>query len=146
MSDSYKQFKMYSKDQVKRGASDKKYGTLCLKKNVPSLTGCRFNTHPPLFIIFGTSSADIEQKAQLSQRGRAMLRASIASIQNIEHSLLLLVVSVSNIYHCVQLNSFLFSSAYLSMLQAVTNKNIRWCVANCAIYTAWSSVTVFVTS
>jgi len=32
MSDSYKQFKMYSKDQVKRGASDKKYGTLCLKK------------------------------------------------------------------------------------------------------------------
>jgi len=30
------------------------------------------------------------------------------------------------------------------MLQAVTN--IRWCVADCAIYTAWSSVTVFVTS
>ena len=65
--------------------------------------------------------------------------------------------------YCVQLNSFLcssmlqiyyllrtikffsvlFYSPYLSML---SQTNIRWCVANCAVYTAWSSVTVFVTS
>ena len=32
-----------------------------------------------------------KQEALLSQRGRAMLRVCIASIQNVEHSLLLLV-------------------------------------------------------
>jgi len=36
------------------------------------------------------------QEALLSQRGRAMLRVCIASIQNVEHSLLL-VVSASDI-------------------------------------------------
>jgi len=47
------------------------------------------------------------QEALLSQRGRAMLRVCIASIQNVDRSLLLLVVSASDI---PQLNSFLFSS------------------------------------
>ena len=37
------------------------------------------------------------QEALLSQRGRAMLRICIASIQNVERSLLLLVVSASDI-------------------------------------------------
>jgi len=37
------------------------------------------------------------QEALLSQRGRAMIRVCIASIQNVEHSLLLLVVSASDI-------------------------------------------------
>jgi len=36
-----------------------------------------------------------EQEAVLSQRGRAMLRVCIASMQNVERSLLLLVVSAS---------------------------------------------------
>jgi len=27
--------------------------TVCLKKSVPSSTGCRFDTHPPIFTIFG---------------------------------------------------------------------------------------------
>ena len=50
------------------------------------------------------------------------------------------------IYHYVQLNSFLFSSPYSSMLQAVTNKHSRVRRRLCDLYTAWSSVTVFVTS
>jgi len=106
-----------------------------------------------------------KQEALLSQRGRAMLCVCIASIQNIERSLLLLVVSVSDI-HCVQLNSFLFSSLRhicpccrlqhgpirwreenrkeFNFAGRHSQTNIRWCV--CAIFTAWSSVTVFVTS
>ena len=74
-----------------------------------------------------------------------MLRVSIASIQNVERSPLLLVVLASDIpLRTIKFFYILFSSAYSSMLQAVTN--IRWCVADCAIYTAWSSVTVFGTS
>jgi len=69
----------------------------------------------------------------LSQKGRAMLRVCIASIQNVERSILLLVVSASDIpLRTIKFFSVLFSSAYSSMLQAVT-KNIRWCVADCAI-------------
>ena len=50
-------------------------------------------------------------------------------------------------YHCVQLNSFLFSSLRrIRPCCRPSRTNIRWCVADCAIYTAWSSVTVFVTS
>ena len=86
-----------------------------------------------------------KQEALLSQWGRVMLRVCIASIQNVERSLLLLVVSASDIpLRTIKFFYVVFSSAYWSMLQAVTN--IRWCVADCAIYTAWSSVTVFVTS
>ena len=59
-----------------------------------------------------------------------MLRVCIASIQNVERSLLLLVVSASDILlRTVKFFSVLFSSAYSSMLQT----NIRWCVADCAI-------------
>ena len=54
-------------------------------------------------------STNLKQEALLSQRSHAMLRVCIASIQNVERSLLLLVVSASE-YHCIQLNSFLFSS------------------------------------
>jgi len=74
------------------------------------------------------------QEAPLSQRGCAMLRVCIASIQNVERSLLLLVVSASYIpLRTIKFFSVLFSSAYSYMLQSVTN--IRWCVADCAIYT-----------
>jgi len=38
-----------------------------------------------------------DQEALLSQRGRTMLRVCIASIQNVERSLLLLVISASDI-------------------------------------------------
>jgi len=38
------------------------YCTLYLK-NVPSLTGYSFNIHAPIFIIFGTSSADFQKSA-----------------------------------------------------------------------------------
>jgi len=83
------------------------------------------------------------QEALLSQRGRAMLRVCIASIQNVERSLLILVVSASGIpLRTIKFFSILFSSAIVHAAQT----NIRWCVADCAIYTAWSSVTVFVTS
>jgi len=64
------------------------------------------------------------QEALMSQRGRAMLRVCIASTQNVERSLLLLVVSASNIpLHTIKFFSVLFSSAYSSMLQVVTNKH-----------------------
>jgi len=80
------------------------------------------------------------QEVLLSQRGRAMLRICIASIQNVERSLLLLVVLASDI-HCVQSNSFLFSSLrHIGPCCRPSQTNIRWCVADCAIYTAWSSV------
>jgi len=51
-----------------------------------------------------------------------MLRVCIASIQNVERSLLLLVVSASDIglpRRTINFFSGLFSSAYSSMLQAV---------------------------
>jgi len=73
-----------------------------------------------------------------------MLRVCIASIQNVERSLILLVVSAADIPMRTIKFFSVFSSAYSSMLQAVTN--IRLCVADYEIYTAWSSVTVFVTS
>ena len=53
-----------------------------------------------------------------------MLRVCIASIQNVERSLLLLVVSASGIpLRTILFFSVLFFSAYSSMLQAVTNKH-----------------------
>jgi len=53
-----------------------------------------------------------------------MLRVCIASIENIECSLLLLVVSASDIpIRTIKFYSVVFSSAYSSMLQAVTNKH-----------------------
>jgi len=53
-----------------------------------------------------------------------MLRVCIALIQNAERSLLLLVVSASDIpLRTMNFFSILFSSAYSSMLQAVTNKH-----------------------
>ena len=53
-----------------------------------------------------------------------MLRVCIASIQNVERSLLLLVVSASDIpLRTIKFFSVRFSSAYSSMLQAVTNKH-----------------------
>jgi len=48
----------------------------------------------------------------------------IASIQNVERNLLLLVVSASDIpLRTIKFFSVLFPSAYSSMLQAVTNKH-----------------------
>jgi len=61
-----------------------------------------------------------------------MLRVCIASIQNVERSLLLLVVSASDIpIGTIKFFSVLFSSACRAMLQAVAN--IRWCVADCMV-------------
>jgi len=52
-----------------------------------------------------------------------MLCVCIASVQNVERSLLLLVVSASDIPLCtINFFSVLFSSAYSSMLQAVTKQ------------------------
>ena len=87
-----------------------------------------------------------KQEALLSQRGRAMLRVCIASIQNVERSLLLLVVSASDI-PLRTIKFFLFS--FLRRIRPCcrpSQTNIRWGVADRAMYTAWSSVTVFVTS
>ena len=73
-----------------------------------------------------------------------MLRVSIASIQNVERSPLLLVVLASDIpLRTIKFFSVLFSSAYSSMLQAVTN--IRRCVADCDLHCMVVG-TVFVTS
>jgi len=69
-----------------------------------------------------------------------MLRVCIASIQNVEHSLLLLVVSASDI----PLLTITFSSAYSSMLQAVTNKHLL--VSRQLRSTLHGRLTVFVTS
>jgi len=89
----------------------------------------------------------MEQEALLPQRGRAMLRVCVASIQNVERSLLLLVVSASDIpLRIIKFYSVLFSSAYSSMLQAVKNKHSLVRRRLCDLYTAWSSETVCVTS
>ena len=62
--------------------------------------------------------------------------------------LVLLVLLVRlQIYHCVQLNSLLFSSLRrIRPCCRPSQTNIRWCVADCVIYTASSSVNVFGTS
>ena len=67
-----------------------------------------------------------------------MLRVCIASIQNVERSLLLLVVSASDMpLRTIKFFSVLFSSAYSSMLQAVTNKHSlvsrRLCDLHCMV-------------
>jgi len=67
-----------------------------------------------------------------------MLRVYIASIQNVERSLLLLVVSASDIpLRTIKFFSVLFSSAYWSLLQAVTNKHSlvrrRLCDLHCMV-------------
>jgi len=67
-----------------------------------------------------------------------MLRVCIASIQTVERSLLLLVVSASNIpLRTIKFFSVHFSSAYSSMLQAVTNKHSlvrrRLCDLHCMV-------------
>ena len=69
-----------------------------------------------------------------------MLRVCIglASIQNVERSLLLLAVSASDIpLRTIKLFSVLFSSAYSSMLQAVANKHSlvsrRLCDLHCMV-------------
>ena len=67
-----------------------------------------------------------------------MLHVCIASIQNVERSLLLLVVSASDIpLRTIKFFSVLFSSAYWSMLQAVTNKHSmvrrRLCDLHCKV-------------
>jgi len=74
----------------------------------------------------------------VSQRGRATLRVCIASIQNVERSLLLLVVLTSDItLRTIKFFSVLLSSAYWSMLQAVTNKHLmvrrRLCDLHCMV-------------
>ena len=66
------------------------------------------------------------QEALLSQRGRAILRICIALIQNVERSLLLLVVSASDIpLRTIKFFSVLFSSTYSSR---PSQTNIRWYV------------------
>ena len=76
-----------------------------------------------------------------------MLRVCIASIQNVERSLLLLVVSASNVpLRTIKLFSVLFSSAYSSMLQAVTNKHSLVRRRLCDPHMQVIAVTVFVTS
>ena len=67
-----------------------------------------------------------------------MLRVCIASIQNVERSLLLLVVSAADIpLRTIKFFSVLFSSAYSSMLQAVTIKHFlvrhRLCDLHCMV-------------
>ena len=67
-----------------------------------------------------------------------MLCVCIASIQNVERSLSLLVVSASDIpLRTIKFFSVLFSSAYSSMLQSVTNKHSlvrrRLCDLHCMV-------------
>ena len=81
---------------------------------------------------------EVLQEALLLQRGCAMFRVCIASIQNFERSLLLLVVSTSDIpLHTIKFFFVSFSSAYSSMLQAVTNKHslvhCRLCDLHCMV-------------
>jgi len=64
-----------------------------------------------------------------------MLRVCIASIKNVERSLLLLVVLASDIpLHTVKFFSVLFSSAYWSMMQAATNKHSTVCRRLCDLH------------
>ena len=77
---------------------------------------------------------ELLREALLSQRGRAMLRVCIASIQNVERSL----VSASDIpLRTIKFFSVIFSSPYSSMLQAVTNKHSqvsrRLCDLHCMV-------------
>ena len=78
-----------------------------------------------------------------------MLHVCIASLQNVERSLLLLVVSASDIpLRTIKFFSVLFSSAYSSMLHAVTNKHslVRRRLRDLHCMVVGKLVTVFVTS
>jgi len=78
----------------------------------------------------------IEQEALLSQRGRAMLRVCIASIQNVERSLLLFVISASDIP--LRTNKF-FSVVFSSVHAAGRHKQTfdgmrrRLCDLHCLV-------------
>ena len=66
--------------------------------------------------VYLLMTASLKQEVLLSQRGRTMLRVCIASIQNVERSLLLLVVSASDIpLHTIKFFSVVFSLAYSSI-------------------------------
>jgi len=88
-----------------------------------------------------------QQEAMLSQRGRATLCVWIASIQNAERSF---IISCVGFTYATAYNSFLFCSLLFGIFVHAccrrSQTNIRWRVADPAIYTAWSSVTVFDTS
>jgi len=94
---------------------------------------------PSLIVCLYLAYCRLLQEALLSQRGRAMLRVCIASIQNVERSLLLLVVSASNIpLRTIKFFSVLFGVLdYWSMLQAITNKHSmvrrRLCDLHCMV-------------
>jgi len=67
-----------------------------------------------------------------------MLHVCIASIRNVQRSLLLLVVSASDIpLRTIKFFCVVFSSAYWSMLEAVTNKHSmvrrRLCDLHCMV-------------
>jgi len=64
-----------------------------------------------------------------------MLRVCIASIQNVERSLLLLVLASDIPLHPIKFFSVLF--CVLVHAAGRHKQNIRPCVADCAIYTAW---------
>ena len=62
-----------------------------------------------LHVNYIIAASDILQEALLSQRGCTMLRVCIASIQNVKRSLLLLVVSASDIPPRIKFCSVLFA-------------------------------------
>ena len=77
------------------------------------------------------------------------MRVCIASIQDVERSLLLLVVEASDIpLRTIKFFYVVFSSAYWSMLQAVTNKHsmVPSPTVRSTVHGRRSSVTVFDTS
>jgi len=80
-----------------------------------------------------------------------MLRVCIASIQNVERNLLLLVVSASDIPLRSAYNQILFSSLLFGVFVHAAGRHKQkfagaWPTVRSTHYTAWSSVTAFVTS
>ena len=73
----------------------------------------------------------------LSQRGRAMLRVCIASIQRRAQSFIISCFGFRYTMRTIKFFSVLFSSAYWSMLHAVTNKHSkarrRLCDLHCRV-------------
>ena len=105
--------------------------------NLAEVSGLIENTHIQKTQLYSIVLGQIylSQEALLLQRGRAMLHVCIASIQNVECSLLLLVVSASDIpLRTIKFFSVLFSSAYSSMLQAVRNKHSLVCRRLCDVH------------
>ena len=125
---------------------------MCCKSNISLFDFCCFSSASSIVRISSCSFLHrVSDKKLCYRKEAARCFVSVQLEYNTSSTVFYYQLFRLQIYHCVQLNSFLFSSlrhilVHIGPCCRPSQTNVRWCVADCAIYTAWSSVTVFATS